>query len=126
VENIPGQIWEVNEWIVIRILGKMGLQKLAVDPSWLSQPMNTHRKKLAAKWRGISTVYEHAAMSDPDALFQIENDRELFHKIRHWICAAKYEPMESYRSYSSRLSEGERYVILSWGFFAETTDVPRF
>jgi Domain of unknown function (DUF4375) len=30
--------------------------------------------------------------------------------------------MEPYNSYSSRLSEGERYVILAWGFVAETTN----
>jgi Domain of unknown function (DUF4375) len=80
------------------------------------------RRQKAAKWKGISAVYEQAAMSDLNALFQIENDRELFHKVRDWIFAAKCEPMESYNSYSPRLSEGERYVILAWGFVAETTN----
>jgi len=83
---------------------------------------DTHRRRRAAKWKGISTVYQQAAMSDLNALLRIQNDRELFHRVRDWIVAAKCEPMESYNSYSSRLSEGERSVILAWGFVAETTN----
>lgn len=79
-------------------------------------------KKIAAKWRNISKDYERAAMSDINALFQIENNRELFHKVHDRICATRCEPMEPYESYSRRLSEGERYVILTWCFVAETSN----
>lgn len=83
---------------------------------------DAHRRRRAAKWKGISKIYEQAALSDLNALLQIENDRELFHKVRDWVFAAKCEPMEPFHSYSSRLSEGELYVILAWGFVAETTN----
>jgi hypothetical protein len=63
-----------------------------------------------------------AATSDINALLQIEGNRELFHKVRDWIFATKCGPMEPYESYSQRLSEGERYVILAWCFVAETTN----
>ncbi len=61
-------------------------------------------------------------MSELDAIFQIKNKRRLFHKLRDWIFESKCRPMESFASYSSSLSEGERYVILAWGFMAETTN----
>jgi hypothetical protein len=83
---------------------------------------NAKRKQLAAKWSGISTFYEQAAMWDVNAILQIENNRELFNKLRDWICATKCEPMETYASYGPRLSEGERYVIHSWAFVAETNN----
>jgi hypothetical protein len=60
-------------------------------------------------------------MSELDAIFQIKNDRRLFHKLRDWIFETKCRPMESFASFSPRLTEGERYVILAWGFVAETT-----
>jgi len=80
------------------------------------------RRQRAEKWKGISPAYAQAAMADLNALLRIENDRELFHKVRDWIVAAKCEPMEPYDSYSPRLSEGERCVILAWGFVVETTN----
>jgi hypothetical protein len=61
-------------------------------------------------------------MSELDAIFEIRSERRLFHKMRDWIFEHKCRPMEAYASYSPRLSEAERHVILAWGFVAETTN----
>jgi hypothetical protein len=61
-------------------------------------------------------------MSQLDAIFQTESNRQLMCKMFDWIDTTKCRSLEQYSSYASylpRLSECERYVILVWLFVGE-------
>ena len=57
-----------------------------------------------------------------DELFRSENAHELFQGVRKRIFETKCGHLEPFESYSKRLSEGERSVILVTGFIWEVTN----
>jgi hypothetical protein len=61
-------------------------------------------------------------MSQLDAIFESQYAHELFQKIRDRIFETKCGHLEPFESYSKRLTEGERIVILVTGFVWEVTN----
>ena len=57
-----------------------------------------------------------------DAIFQSEYAHELYHGIRDRIFETKCGHLEPFESYSKRLTEGERIVILMNSFIWENTN----
>jgi hypothetical protein len=61
-------------------------------------------------------------MADLDTIFNSEYAHQLFHGLRDRIFETKCGHLEPFESYSKRLTEGERIVILVNGFIWEVTN----
>src|SRR5262249_54451764 len=61
-------------------------------------------------------------MQPLDEIFQSEYAHDLFQGMQKRIFQTKCGHLEPFESYSKRLSEGERAVILVYGFIAEVTN----
>jgi hypothetical protein len=61
-------------------------------------------------------------MANLDAIFKSEFAHQLYQGICDRIFETKCGHLESFESYSKRLSEGERIVILVYGFICEVTN----
>jgi hypothetical protein len=61
-------------------------------------------------------------MQTLDEIFQSKHAHDLFQGVQQRIFQTKCGHLEPFESYSKRLSEGERAVILVYGFVAEVTN----
>ena len=61
-------------------------------------------------------------MKELEAIFQSQYAHELYHGIHDRIFEIKCGHLEPFESYSKRLSDGERFVILVNGFIWEVTN----
>jgi len=70
----------------------------------------------------VTVVRQQNAMQTLDELLQSKYAHEIFRGVRKRIFQTKCGHLEPFESYSKRLSEGERIVILVYGFIAEVTN----